>query len=176
MNTEIWVNKGYRYWIGGVASGFDDFAALKGGVHVVDCAFFTPWGGWSLEPVSIYYAGYRPESGYKNRYFGLFPNFEQKNFVTIFDADRIEEIRFAGVVVESSGEFVFSRWRHDYRQAVTAPIYVDGGLDYFRVVGSDLPIAQYANGDCEYCGHDAQFKKARFAVFGVRDGQFVEIT
>lgn len=154
---KIWVNRGDRPFQTAIANALDKHAAEREGVHLLDCCWFSGLerARWTDFPVSIYYTGYRPESGFENRYFGL--NFNEKALsVTIFDADRIEEMRFAGVLVEHSGEFVFSRWRHDFRGAQTASISVDGGLDYFRAVGS-----------LEGC---------KRTIFAVRDGEFVEIT
>ena len=156
MDKKIWVNKGDRYRTWSLYTVLDEFAAKKGGKHVVDCAWFGLNGGWTNNPVSIYYVP--PENRrveYKNTYFGL--NYrDNSQYVRIFNVDRIEEIKFCGRVVIESGEFIFSRWRHDFRHAQTAGFAVDGGLDYFRAVGS--------------------LEGTRSAVFGVRDGQFVEIT
>lgn len=158
MDNNFWVNRGGRAFDPDVYRALDKFAARRGGRHVLDCAYFSGQEAarWTDFPVAIYYVGERPSgSRFKNRYFGL--NFHRlSGSVTIFDADRIEEIRFAGRLVEASGEFVFSRWRHDFRGAKTANFSVDGGLDYFRAVGS--------------------LDGCRRAVFGVRDGNFVEIT
>lgn len=157
MNKKIWVNKGGRAFGAKLSATLDCFAADRGGGRVVDCAWFALGGGWTDDPVSIYYVGDRASADceFKNRYFGLAYR-QMTDYITIFDADRIEEMRFGGLVVEATGEFVFSRWRHDFRSAQTASFAVDGGLDYFRAVGS--------------------FEGTRRAVFSVRDGQFVEIT
>jgi hypothetical protein len=158
MDIDFWVNKGNRAFVLDIASAMDKHASKRGGIHVVDCAWFSGQKGaqWTNFPVSIYYAPVRPtDCKFENRYFGL--NFNRNSGgVTIFDADRIEEIRFVGLRVVATGEFVFSRWRHDFRNAQTGHFAVDGGLDYFRAVGS--------------------FEGTRRATFGVRDGRFVEIT
>jgi hypothetical protein len=154
MDQKIWINRGERAFHGDVYRAMDRCASAKGGRHVVDCAFFAKDGGWTYDPVSIYYAPVRPKDcKFENRYFGFQFNKKALN-LTIFDADRVEEIRFTGLVVGE--EFVFSRWRHDFRPSTHGSVCVDGGLDYFRAVG--------------------HFGGTRRATFGVRNGEFVEIT
>ena len=149
MNQKIFVNKGERGFSPYVSRALDTWAAWRAGKHVVDCTWFAKGGGRTERPCSIYYVGRgRQEGGFTNAYFGLTAS------GVVFNADRIEEIRFAGLV--ANGEFIFSRWRHDFRSFSFGGPSVDGGLDYLRVVG---PL-----------------EGARLAVFAVRDGDFVEIS
>ncbi len=152
------INLGPRAFSPATSNILDDYAAKKGGRHVVDCAWFARGGGWTTEPVSIYYVAERPvDCAFTNRYFGLSVTGNWDGGPVIFDADRVEEIKFYGIHDQMSDEVIFSRWRHDYRCfSYGGPCFVDGGLDYFRTVGHlDSGL--------------------RFAHFSVRDGEFVEI-
>lgn len=151
MDKKIFVNKGERAFLPHIVCVLDNWAAARSGKHVVDCSWFSGVEGarWTEDPVSIYYAGReRQGGGFTNAYFGLTAS------GMVFNADRIEEIRFAGLV--ANGEFIFSRWRHDFRSFSFGGPSVDGGLDYFRAVGDMGGV--------------------RRAIFAVRDGDFVEIT
>jgi hypothetical protein len=41
-----------------------------------------------------------------------------------------------GIFVKATNEILYSRHRHDYRSSSDGKVSVDGGMDYFRVIGN----------------------------------------
>jgi hypothetical protein len=90
-------------------------------------------GGWTNFPAQIYYQEEPPVEGYSN-YFALYYDYAGLH---ITSGQCVVGIAIPAVVT-AEGEVIYSRCRHDFRRADTADMFVDGGLDYFRVGGSDL--------------------------------------
>lgn len=88
--------------------------------------------GWTDSPAQIYYQE-NPPNGYSN-YFGLV--YQNGELYIVSGASVV------GIPIEAiqtpTGEIIWSRFRHDYRKAESADIFVDGGLDYLRYGGGDI--------------------------------------
>lgn len=86
---------------------------------------------WSDEPYRVFY---RPDglesNGYDNRYFGIRQNGDG---VFIVDATSVSE-RLWGGVFANNGDFIFSRWVHDFRYSRDGSVAVDGGPHYTRIL------------------------------------------
>jgi hypothetical protein len=75
----------------------------------------------------------QPRSGFTNRYFGIYVNDWQG---VVFNADAVAEGDWTGLLHIPSGEVIFSRYTHDFREFSFGGPAVDGGREYTRVVGS----------------------------------------
>lgn len=87
-------------------------------------------GQYTTDTVALFWQEHPPVEGYSH-YFALFVR-GQSVFITsgasVLDAS-------INVVVTPAGEVVYSRHRHDYRQAKTSNFAIDGGRDYVRIIG-----------------------------------------
>lgn len=97
---------------------------------VMECAIKGK-NGWTEFPGQIYFQE-NPPAGY-SKYFAIFFNLEGHLMIT--SGAFIEDLIFQGVQCPS-GEIIYSRTRHDFRKAQSHNVCVDGGFDYFRLVGS----------------------------------------
>lgn len=102
------------------------------GKYIGDFCIRTKSGAWGEDPVSVFYQENPPDPSYSN-YFGIFVRF---GVVYITNAASAFEEPIIGAVT-SDGEVIYSRFRHDFRQA--GSFFVDGGRDYFRCGGAVLP-------------------------------------
>lgn len=87
-------------------------------------------GGWSDIPVQIYHQPMRTDPSH-NEHFAIYI---YGDHLMIADGSSAAEPMDA-VRIKSSGEIIYSRFRHDFRGASTANVFVDGGRDYIRIVG-----------------------------------------
>lgn len=74
----------------------------------------------------------QPREGYENHYFGIVTLYD---CAKIIDASSVAEGTWAGLLHVPSGEVIFSRYRHDFREFSFGGPAVDGGRDYVRIVG-----------------------------------------
>lgn len=102
--------------------------------YVADLCLKARDGSWMPYPFGVFYvAETRP--GYPNHYFGLYD--DTYGVVTIVNADSAaydteHKTLWAGLRLPD-GTVMFSQWRHDFKDR--GGVAVDGGQDYFRVVG-----------------------------------------
>lgn len=111
-----------------------------GARFVGDFCIKTKGGGWSEEPVAIFYQP-NPnfELGHKH-YFGLFV---QHGNIYITDGTSAFSEPIVGIVTPS-GEVLYSRYRHDYRES--EGVMIDGGRDYVRRSGTGHLVHVVVNG------------------------------
>jgi hypothetical protein len=86
-------------------------------------------GGWANFPAAVFYQEEAYPGG--SNYFALYLGEDGQMYITDAGPSIIDE-EFTGL--ESEGEVVYSRYRHDYRASKNGA-FVDGGRDYFRYGG-----------------------------------------
>ena len=91
--------------------------------------------GWTDNPAMIFFQETPPKPEFSN-YFGLI---HQVDSWYIIDGSSVVGIPIEGIETKA-GEIIYSRFRHDFRKAQTEEIWVDGGLDYGRLVGNIFDI------------------------------------
>jgi hypothetical protein len=74
----------------------------------------------------------KPREGFSNCYFGIST---RSGRAMIYNADKVAEGIWGGLLHVPSGEVIFSRYRHDFRGFSFGGPDVDGGRDYVRIVG-----------------------------------------
>lgn len=97
--------------------------------------------GW-IGPVALFYGEWEhPVS--KSRYFALRVADSKakpgEQTVYIMNGQSAVDHTYDGLVLDD--EVYISRYRHDFR--AVGPDYIDGGLDYTRLVGLSLPIVKF---------------------------------
>ncbi len=86
-------------------------------------------GGWTEECYTIFYQAVKPQPEFSH-YFGIIV---RGGNAYITGAGSLENHDFGAMLVKSSGEIIYSRYRHDYRTADTDDsVSIDGGRDYVR--------------------------------------------
>lgn len=83
--------------------------------------------GFTDSPVAVFWQEKPALSEYSN-YFGITTRHSE---ALIMSAASVAEGFWEGRM-SKTGEVLFSRFRHDYRQSRDATVVVDGGRDYFR--------------------------------------------
>lgn len=102
--------------------------------YVGDFAIRQKDGSWSERPVMVFYQPFLDDPKHTH-YFGVFPRSGQ---LMICDASSIVGLPMLGI--ESGGEIVYSRYRHDFRQTSDGKATIDGGRDYTKRSGSAREI------------------------------------
>jgi hypothetical protein len=106
-----------------------------GATYIGDFCIKGPAGGWTNSPVMVFYQPETKSPDHSN-YFGMFVS--TGGAVMICDASSTVGIPIQGV--ESGGEIVYSRYRHDYRQTSDGMVAIDGGRDYTKVIGQGKQV------------------------------------
>jgi hypothetical protein len=75
----------------------------------------------------------KPREGFSNQYFGIST---RSGKAMIYNADKVAEGIWEGLLHVPSGEVIFSRYRHDFREFSFGGPAVDGGRDYMRIIGN----------------------------------------
>ena len=121
-----WINHGETYY-----PGIDKIAIerIYHAKFVCELAHRSN-GGWTDYPVQIYYENNPPE-GYSN-YFAIY---KAGGKIMITSAAYVVGLPINGLET-SSGEIIYSGYRHDYKKAKTADVAIDGGFSYRKVAGS----------------------------------------
>jgi hypothetical protein len=135
-NTPVWINRGSSYWFS--LEQIDTIEKLKNATWIgAFCLKSSDGSNWNEEPVDVFYVE-TPEKPEYSNYFGLFYTRSISTFKTdklyICNAKSIED-QDINALVTPKGEVIYSRYRHDFRSAVTCHVSVDGGRDYGRYVG-----------------------------------------
>lgn len=100
--------------------------------YVGEFCLKTKTGGWSEDPVSVFYVTNPDTSRGHTNYFGIL---SRMGTVYICDASSAAAEPFVGL--QYGDEIIYSRFRHDFRSTRNGNAFVDGGRDYFRR-GGDL--------------------------------------
>lgn len=88
--------------------------------------------GWSRQSIAIFYQE-NPAEGHTH-YFGLYKdNLTGQLMITAGDSAFSEPITG---IASSDGEVVYSRSGHDFRSLSNGEGCIDGGREYFRILGS----------------------------------------
>lgn len=128
-----WVNAGNRpSWAERVEKHWQD----KTGGDCRFLAFLTVRERdqkWSQLAPAIFWQE-KPEQAEYSNYFGLYDAGGQTMICNGLSA--VTEPMLA--VISQSGEVLFSRFRHDYRESLDKTCYIDGGRDYVRRGGLGL--------------------------------------
>lgn len=99
-------------------------------------------GSWANSPADVYWQAKPPVEGYSN-YFALI--IQGGSAYITGGASAVEPHISA---VESDGEIIYSRYRHDYRATSDGKAIIDGGRDYTKRAGGgrDL-VLKVVNGE-----------------------------
>jgi hypothetical protein len=89
----------------------------------------TAGGGWANAPADVYWQEKPPVEGYSH-YFALI--YQHGSPYITSGASAVEQVISA---VESDGEIIYSRYRHDFRQTKDGKAIIDGGRDYVKRAG-----------------------------------------
>lgn len=89
----------------------------------------TKDGGWANSPADVYWQEKPPVEGYSN-YFALL--YQGSSVYITSGASAVENPISA---VESGGEIIYSRYRHDFRRTKDGIAIIDGGRDYTKRMG-----------------------------------------
>lgn len=116
-----------RYW----GLNIDKVEELKNAKFVCEVATRLKNGGWSEQPVAIFWQETPPLPEYSN-YFGLLM---QNDTLYITSGQGAVEDGLTAIVA-SNGDVVYSAYRHDYRYSPDQSVWVDGGRDYVRNGGA----------------------------------------
>lgn len=110
-------------------------------------------GSWLNRPAAIFYTEDPHPEG--SNYFAIYLDYNMDGTLVPMITNglsAINEVVFLGL--EAEGEVIYSRFRHDYRDAKNGA-YVDGGRDYFKYGGDrfdDYNIVRFkvAEGNIEF--------------------------
>lgn len=89
----------------------------------------TKDGSWANSPADVYWQAEPPVAGYSN-YFALITQYGSV-YITSGESAVVAPIS----AVESDGEIIYSRYRHDYRSTKDGIAIIDGGRDYTKRAG-----------------------------------------
>jgi hypothetical protein len=103
---------------------------LKNATYVGDFCIRTKSGNWSESPVAVFHVENPPE-GF-GHYFGMFMSVLDDRLM-ITDASSAFEKPISGIA-SSTGEVIYSRYRHDFRSLPNGEGSIDGGRDYAKIV------------------------------------------
>lgn len=100
--------------------------------------------GWTERPRAVFWQEKPPRPEYSN-YFGLVV--DEHNTLYISDGSSVAEGTWNGMMDRTTGEVIFSRYRHDMRgfdsPEADKEAFVDGGRDYGRYgYGNDKEMPQ----------------------------------
>jgi hypothetical protein len=101
-----------------------------GAKFVGDFCVKTKSGGWSEEPIAIFYQPNPNVALGHKHYFGLFVRGES---MYITDGTSAFSEPIVGIVTPG-GEVIFSRYRHDFVER--EGVFIDGGRDYVHIGGN----------------------------------------
>ena len=129
MITPTVINRGNQYWNFELSVAEQRYKST----YIGDFCLKTRGGQWSDFPAAVFYNP-KPDKPEYSNYFGLFV---QNDTVIITNALVVTEGSWNGMVADN-GEVVYSRYRHDFRTSTDGSVTVDGGRDYFRILGNIL--------------------------------------
>lgn len=131
-----WVNMGDRpSWLK-IAAAEKTFAKQTGGVvRYVGQLCVRTNGEWSESPVAVFWSEKLSDPSHKH-YFGIY---RQNGSTFICDATSVSQGVWFGSMHEVTGEVLFSRYRHDFRNSRDKKFFVDGGREYSRAGGYSIP-------------------------------------
>lgn len=117
-------------------------AAHYNAKYVMDTCVKDSGGGW-VGPVALFYQDTAHEVS-KSHYFALRVGHgrgdeHEAPRVWIMNGQSAVEHTYEGLVLD--GEVYHSRYVHDFR--AVGPDFIDGGLEYTRLVGLTLPIVKF---------------------------------
>ena len=88
-------------------------------------------------PVSVFYS-VKPNRSKGHKDFVLVSRFDDKIYVQGMDMKDFEKYQYqTGVICQKYGEFIYSIYRHDFRECECGSCFVDGGRDYLRTGGKN---------------------------------------
>lgn len=126
------INKGGEYFAGADIEGVEKhYNAKYVGTFAIKGRY-----GWTEQPALIFYNEVPPNPAY-SQYFALVRR-DGTWYVT--DGSSVAETPIAGIQHPETGEIIFSRWRHDYRQFKDGSGAIDGGFDYIKRAGVGIPV------------------------------------
>lgn len=113
------------YWFGEI--NIDTIEKHYGAKYVGPFCAKTVSGGWSDQPIDVFYQPNPDRSKGHSHYFGLI---YRNEVLYITGGDSAVESDME-VVIETTGQVLLSRYRHDYVVG-TEGCFIDGGRDYTR--------------------------------------------
>lgn len=87
----------------------------------------TELSNMSNVPCDIFY-NVEPNPKYKNRYFALYVS---GGNMYVMGADSVENLTFSAVR-DKNGDYIYSRYRHDFVTGKGEGVFIDGGREYTR--------------------------------------------
>ena len=114
--------------------GIKKIEELRNAKYVFESTVKSKDGGWVNQPMAIFYTEKKHPEG--SNYFALYM---QHGVPYITDGITATEPEYTGVV--NGDEVVYSRYRHDYRNAGNYAI--DGGREYTRIMGSNPKTVKF---------------------------------
>lgn len=137
-----WLNLGdYPTWLH-VDKVIEHYRERSGG----DCRFLAELttrdhrGIWSEVPRAIFWQEKLIDPTHSH-YFGVFSSGRRgQESAMITDGSSVAEVVWHGLQA-ASGEIIFSRFRHDFRESRDGTCTVDGGQDYGKYSGNGRPVS-----------------------------------
>ena len=90
----------------------------------------TTAGYWANSPADVYWQATPPVEGYSN-YFALICQ-----GASVYITSGASAVEAPISAVESDGEIIYSRYRHDFRTTKDGNAIIDGGRDYTKRAGA----------------------------------------
>ena len=127
MTSPVWINRGKSYWSLNIERVEHHYKAKYVGDF---CLNLGNNGIWSETPFAIFFCEFPAKPEY-TQYFAM----NIRNGVYIRNGISATEGHWNGMVADD-GEVIYSRYRHDFRESTDGSVIVDGGRDYFKVMGN----------------------------------------
>jgi hypothetical protein len=98
--------------------------------YVLEACIKDANGQWANMPCAIFYSEVAHPQG--SNYFALYYSARHNTYMITNGLSAVDGVEFNGI--ESEGEVVYSRYRHDFRKHKNGA-FIDGGRDYGRFGG-----------------------------------------
>jgi hypothetical protein len=125
--AERWINRGKSILSPEALRRIEQHHAV---VYLGDFAVPLTNGNWSDQPYPVFWQEILKQPDHKH-YITIYPDGDD---FYIADATGVAAHAWDAVPAQS-GEVIYSRFHHDYRESHDGSVFVDGGADYFRCGG-----------------------------------------